>query len=149
MTPNIANIVRHHVAHEVWGLDRMYLHAYMAKLQTTGGLCDFLHDYLGHPVPSPALLKPGHDGFVASVQDFVGERRIPLVSFERGESKDEFVAPSRTRCPAREGVVLVGVAQEKMRSFNAHTAGSRPYARVRLLAPVGRRQSVLLLRLRS
>ena len=46
-----------------------HLHAYMPKLQTSGGLCYFLHDYLGHPVPSPALLKPRHDRFVAAVTE--------------------------------------------------------------------------------
>ena len=120
MTPNIADIIRHHVSLEVRCIDRIYLHAYMPKLQTSGGLCYFLHDYLGHPVPSPALLKPRHDGFITAVQRFAQERHIPFVSFERGESKDERVAPYRNRFTAREGVVLVGVAQEKMRSFKAH-----------------------------
>jgi len=120
MTPNIADIIRHHVSLEVRCIDRLYLHAYMPKLQTSGGLCYFLHNYLGHPVPSPALLKPRHDRFVAAVEKFASDHHVPLVTFERGESKDEFVAPYRIRFTAREGVVLIGVAQEKMRSFKAH-----------------------------
>jgi hypothetical protein len=55
MTPNITDIIRHHVSLEVRGLDRLYLHAYMPKLQTSGGLCYFLRNYLRHPIPSPAL----------------------------------------------------------------------------------------------
>ena len=39
MTPNIADIIRHHVSLEVRCIDRLYLHAYMPKLQTSGGLC--------------------------------------------------------------------------------------------------------------
>src|SRR5712691_6067167 len=97
MTPNIADIIRHHVSLEVRCIDRIYLHAYMPKLQTSGGLCYFLHNYLGYPVPSPALLRPRHDRFLAAVQQFSEERRVPLVPFERGESKDAFVAPYRTR----------------------------------------------------
>jgi hypothetical protein len=77
MTPNIADIIRHHVSLEVRCIDRIYLHAYMPKLQTSGGLCYFLHDYLGHPVPSPALLKPRHDRLVAAVEQFAHERRFP------------------------------------------------------------------------
>jgi hypothetical protein len=38
MTPNIADIIRHHVSLEVRCLDRLYLHAYMPKLQTSDGL---------------------------------------------------------------------------------------------------------------
>ena len=36
MTPNIADIIRHHVSLEVRCLDRIYLHAYLPKLQTSG-----------------------------------------------------------------------------------------------------------------
>src|SRR6202162_1641180 len=120
MTPNIADIIRHHVSLEVRCIDRVYLLAYMPKLQTSGGLCYFLHDYLGFPVPSPALLTPRHDRFVAAVQQCAATQRLEVVPFERGESKDERVARDRARFTAHEGVVFIGVAQEKMRSFKAH-----------------------------
>ena len=71
-------------------------------------------------MPSPALLKPRHDRFVAAVQQFAATQRLEVVPFERGESKDERVAKDRARFTAREGVVFIGVAQEKMRSFKAH-----------------------------
>src|SRR5215831_2859576 len=70
MTPNIADIIRHHVSLEVRCIDRLYLHAYMPKLQTSGGLCYFLRDYLGNPIASPALFKPIHDRFVTAVEQF-------------------------------------------------------------------------------
>ena len=130
MTPNIADIIRHQVALEVRCIDRVYLHAYMPKLQTSGGLCYFLQDYLGHPVPSPALLKPRHDHFIAAVHAFAARHRIPVVPFERGESKDVCVAKHRARFTAREGVVIVGVAQEKMRSFKAHKRQGRGHTPV-------------------
>ena len=114
MTPNIHTIIRQHVSLEVRCIDRVYLHGYMPKLQTSGGLCYFLHDHLGYPVPSPALLKPRHDRFVAAVQAFAARQRLEVVPFERGESKDERVAKDRTRFTAPEGVVFIGVAQEKM-----------------------------------
>src|SRR2546426_3143501 len=125
MTPNIYAIIRQHVSLEVRCIDRVYLHAYMPKLQTSGGLCYFLHDYLGHPVPSPALIKPRHDHFIAAVQAFAERHRIPIVPFEHGESKDALVAKYRARFTAREGVVIVGVAQEKMRSFKAQKRPGR------------------------
>src|SRR5262249_5466250 len=84
MTPNIADIICPHVSLEVRCIDRIYLHAYMPKLQTSGGLCYFLHDYLGHRVPSPALLKPRHDQFVTAVQQFAEARHIPLLLLRAG-----------------------------------------------------------------
>jgi hypothetical protein len=127
MTPNIVDIIRHHVSLEVRCLDRLYLHAYLPKLQTSGGLCYFLHDHLGFRIPSPALFKPIHDRFVTAVDRFVAAHRIPVVHFERGQRKDAIVADYRARFTGREGVVVLGVAQEKMRSFKAH---QRPGAAV-------------------
>ena len=97
MTPNIADIIRHHVSLEVRCIDRLYLHAYMPKLQTSGGLCYFLHDHLGHPIPSPALFRPMHDRFVTAVEQFVERHAIPKVAFESGQDKDAIVAGYRTR----------------------------------------------------
>jgi hypothetical protein len=120
MTPNIADIIRHHVSLEVRCIDRVFLHAYMPKLQTSGGLCYFLHDHLGHPIPSPALFRPLHDRFIHAVDQFIARHRIPKVEFESGQDKDALVAGYRTRFTAEEGVVILGVAQEKMRAFKAH-----------------------------
>jgi hypothetical protein len=120
MMPNIADIIRHHVSLEVRCIDRVYLHAYMPKLQTSGGLCYFLHDHLGQPIPSPALFRPIHDRFVAAVEQFVARHKIPKVEFESSQDKDSIVSGYRARFAAREGVVILGVAQEKMRSFKAH-----------------------------
>jgi hypothetical protein len=119
MTPNIADIIRHHVALEVRCIDRMYLHAYMPKLQTSGGLCYFMRDHLGHPIPSPALFKPMHDRFRAAVHAFIARQAIPVVKFEAGQDKDAIANAHRARFPKREGVVLLGIAQEKQRSFKA------------------------------
>lgn len=119
MTPNIHTIMRDHVALSVSCIDRLYLNGYLPRLQTSGQLCYFLREHLGYPIASPALFRPLHDRFVKSVEAFVEARGIPFIRFEPGEDKDEVVAPYRQRFHAREGVVLVGVAQEKMRSFKA------------------------------
>jgi len=119
MTPNIAAIIRQHVSLEVRCLDRLYLQAYMPKLQTSGGLCYFLHDYLGHPIPSPALLQPRHDAFVAAVERYAAQHQVPLISFDPRARKDDVVAPYRQAFTAREGVVVIGIAQEKAKSFKA------------------------------
>ena len=117
--PNIADIIQHHVSLSVSCFDRLYLHAYMPKLQTAGGLCYFLHNHLGYSLPSPALFRPMHDRFVKAIETFVSKHAIPLVRFESGQRKDDIVAQFRARFSGREGVVVVGVAQEKMRSFKA------------------------------
>jgi hypothetical protein len=119
MTPNIYSIMRDHVSLTVSCIDRLYLHAYLPRLQTSGQLCYFLREHLGHRIPSPALFRPLHDRFVASVPAFAERQSVPLIHFEPGQRKDDVLAPYRQRFAKREGVVLIGVAQEKMRSFKA------------------------------
>jgi len=77
-------------------------------------------EHLRHPIPSPALFKPLHDRFVGAVQAFAARHHIPLIPFESKQRKDDVVAAYRRRFPRPDGVVVIGVAQEKMRSFKAH-----------------------------
>src|SRR4029450_10052890 len=118
--PNVHELIRDHVTLSIRCLDRLYLHAYMPKLQTSGGLCYFLRDHLGHPIPSPALFTPIHDRLIADIKTDATTREVPLIAFERGQRKDDVVGEHRARRPMAEGVVVIGVAQEKMRAFKAH-----------------------------
>jgi hypothetical protein len=117
--PNVHELIRDHVTLSIRCLDRLYLHAYMPKLQTSGGLCYFLRDHLGHPIPSPALFAPMLDRFVGAMKTCATTQDVPLITFERGQRKDDVVADYRARRPLAEGVVVIGVAHEKMRAFKA------------------------------
>jgi len=120
MTPTIPTLLRDHVSLEVRCIDRLYLTGYQPKLQTSGGLCYFLQEHLGYPIPSPALFRPLHDRFVDAVQTFAARQGIPVIHFEPKQRKDDVVAEYRARYRGREGVVVIGIAQEKMRAFKAH-----------------------------
>lgn len=123
--PNVHELIRDHVTLSIRCLDRLYLHAYMPKLQTSGGLCYFLRDHLGHPIPSPALFAPMRERFVGAITRYATAQDIPLITFERGQRKDDVVAAHRTQRPMTDGVVVIGVAQEKMRAFKAHQLPAR------------------------
>jgi hypothetical protein len=117
--PNVHELIRDHVTLSIRCLDRLYLHAYMPKLQTSGGLCYFLRDHRGHPIPSPALFTPMHDRLIAAIKTYAATQDVPLIAFERGQRKDDVVAEHRAQRSTADGVVVIGVAQEKMRAFKA------------------------------
>lgn len=119
MTPNVAQIIRDHVSLSNTCIDRLYINGYIPSLQTSGQLCYFLREHLGNPIPSPALFRPLHDRFVGDVRRMVERKEIPMVHFKRGERKDDIANGYRSEFEELEGVVLVGVAQEKMSSFKA------------------------------
>ena len=91
----------------------------MPTLQTSGQLCWYLKEHLGNPIPSPALLRPLHDRFVRDVTTFADAGKIPVVQFERGQRKDDIAAEHRARFTKAEGVVFIGVAQERASAYKA------------------------------
>ncbi len=117
--PNVHEIIRDHVSLSTTCIDRLYVNGYIPTLQTGGQLSHFMRAHLGQPIPSPALLRPMHDRFIAEVEDLARRHRIPVVHFERGQKKDDIANFHRARFKAREGIVLLGVAQERAWSFKA------------------------------
>lgn len=117
--PNIETIIRDRVTLTIDCIDRLYLNGYVPRLQTSGQLVGFLRDHLGQPIPSPALLRPLHDRFVREVTTFAETGKIPVVHFARGQRKDDVAAQHRARFTQAEGVVFIGVAQERASAFKA------------------------------
>jgi hypothetical protein len=53
------------------------------------------------------------------IKTYATTHDVPLIALERGQRKDDVVAAHRARRPLDDGVVVIGVAQEKMRAFKA------------------------------
>lgn len=119
MTPNVHSIVRDHVSLSVTCLDRLYVNGYVPTLQSPGNLCFFLKNHRGNPIPSPALFGPMREHFLKEVDRFAQRYRVPVVHFERGQRKDDIANVRRGHFKAQEGVVFIGVAQERMSSLKA------------------------------
>ena len=117
--PNVATILADHVSLSTSCIDRLYLNGYVPKLQSSGQVCAFLCDHLGNRIASPAAIRPLHDRVVQAVTTFADQHRVPIVPFERGQRKEDVAAHSRARFRATQGVVFIGVAQERQFSFKA------------------------------
>lgn len=117
--PNVATILRDHVTLSSSCIDRLYLNGYVPTLQSSGQLCAFLCDHLGNRIASPAAFRPLHDRFVQAVVSFAEHHLVPVVHFERGQDKEDVAARYRARFQSAEGVVFIGVAQERQFSFKA------------------------------
>ena len=112
-----AEVLQKHVVLEVEGIDRMYLNVYVPRLQTVEGVLGFIRHHRGHKVPSTAMVEPITRTFVQAIEQFVADQQIPLITFEKGERKDDTAARFRRTFKGEEGVVFVGKAQEKCRVY--------------------------------
>ena len=114
---SVADVLRQHVTLEVEGIDRMYLNVYQPKLQTEKQAACFFRFHRGQPVASSALMGVMTNAFLRQVDAFVEQQQIPVVSFKKGQRKDDVAAEYRARFQGMEGVLFLGKAQEKVTVF--------------------------------
>ncbi|MEO7274850.1 MAG: hypothetical protein ABIX28_11805 [Vicinamibacterales bacterium] len=107
----MAEILQDHVTFELEAIDRMYLNAYVPSLQTGGGFVYFLKTQLGAVVPSTMMVAAMSERFVAAIERFVVTQGIDLVTFEKGQRKDDVAHDYLARFEGAEGVLFVGKAQ--------------------------------------
>lgn len=114
---NLAEILRDHVTLELEGIDRMYLNGYVPSLQTGAGFAYFVKEQLGYPIASTAMIAPMSRAFVDRIEQFVAQEGLDLVSFRKGERKDEVAQAYLRAFEGAQGVLFVGKAQEKASVF--------------------------------
>ena len=112
---SVAEVLKSHVTLEVEGIDRMYLNLYVPRLQHERGVVGFFRYHRGHQFASSALMAPMTKGFVGLIESFVEAHGVRLITFEKGDRKDDVVKPYFADFEGEEGVVVVGKAQEKTR----------------------------------
>jgi hypothetical protein len=112
---SVAQLQQDHVVLELESLDRLYLNAYVPKLTSAAGVAGFLRGYLGHRFASTKYAGEMTDRFITRIRDFLQREDLELVRFHKGQRKDDVMPAHLRRFKSKEGVVFVGVAQEKMR----------------------------------
>lgn len=113
LSRNVSEIIRKHVTLEVESIDRMYLNVYQPQLQRDLGVVGFFRHHRGHQFASSVLMAEMTRTFVASIESFAKAQAIPLITFQKGQRKDDIAAGYRAQFSKAEGVVFIGKAQEK------------------------------------
>ncbi len=71
----------------------------------------------GFPIASTALAAPATRQVVSDISDFAAAHDVPLIRFAKGQRKDDVMAAHLAGFTGREGIVFIGVAQEKAHIF--------------------------------
>jgi hypothetical protein len=120
----VAEVLDGHTSLDIQCLDRIYLNAYVPKLQTSAQVVAFLSGHLGYPFPSPALFKQLGERFRRAVTAFAQDNNIPWVRFGKHDvgGKLELMRPylARQAATGHSGVAAIGVAQEFQRVWTAY-----------------------------
>lgn len=109
----IKGILTNKIALDIECVDRVYLNGYVKHLQLAGGLITFIREQMGFPIPSPMVLPPFTKAFRTAVEEYAKEQGLTIVDFAKGEDKDEKAKTYLAKFEKKQGVVLIGKAQEK------------------------------------
>jgi hypothetical protein len=111
-----ATLLRDHVTLTCRSVDRIFLQAYVPRLQTAGWVCQFLRWQRGFGIPSSAAFGKIGEAYVAEVHRWAAEHEVPVIHFAKGESKEAVARPYLDAAGADGGpgrVAMIGIAQEK------------------------------------
>ncbi|MBV9600671.1 MAG: hypothetical protein JOZ87_27980 [Chloroflexi bacterium] len=121
-----ATLLRDHITLTCRSIDRIFLQAYVPKLQSVGQVCRFLHRQRGFSIPSSAAFGQIGEAYVAEIHRWARANGVPIRYFAKGDNKGdnkEKIAEPLLRAAAEEGgegaVVLVGIAQEKASAWRS------------------------------
>src|SRR5262249_31411751 len=119
----VAEVINDHVVLELESLDRVYLNVYQPELQTPRAVFQFLRDHYGRGAVSSHQMKEISERFLRSIDRFALGQDIPIISFAKGQRKEDLAAEYLAQFAGTEGVLFIGKAQEKVRTFR--TEGRR------------------------
>src|SRR5262252_8899092 len=80
-------LLRGHVTLRCRSIDRIFLQAYVPKLQTVGKVCTFLRWQRKYPIPSSAALGKIGDVYVKAVLPVCGGESYPRGPLQQGREE--------------------------------------------------------------
>jgi hypothetical protein len=103
---SVADVLNDHVTLEVEGIDRMYLNVYQPRLQTDRGVAAFFRFHRGETFASSVLMARMSTAFIAAVDRFVAQEQVPLITFTKGQRKDDIALEYQSRFSGAQGILF-------------------------------------------
>lgn len=92
-----ATLLRDHVTLTCRSVDRIFLQAYVPKLQSVGWVCQFLRWQRNYEIPSSAAFGKIGEAYVADIHRWAKVHGVPVRRFAKGENKEALARPPADR----------------------------------------------------
>lgn len=109
----VADVLSEHVVFELESVDRMRFNVRQPRLQYGAGVSNFFVKHRGWRFASTALMAPMTEHYVTEVDHFVDSHDLARERFDSGQRKDEVTQKYLAAHDGSEGVLYVGIAQER------------------------------------
>jgi hypothetical protein len=113
VTLSVKDILDQHIVLETEGIDRLYLNGYVPKLQMVEGVVGFFRRHRGEAFASSSLMDPMTTRFVEQIEQLAHAEDVPLITFAKGQRKDDVATEVRRGFHSEEGIYLIGKSQER------------------------------------
>ena len=117
---SVAAVLHEHVTLELECIDRLFLNVYQPELQIERKVYYYLREQHGAGSVSSLHFQTMTKAFVQRIEAFAKDADIPLLTFERNTRKEELAAEYRAKFDGTEGILFVGKAQEKVKTFRTY-----------------------------
>jgi hypothetical protein len=121
---NVNEILDGHVVLDLECLDRIYLNAYVPKLQVGGQVVTFFSQHRNQPIASPVLFQKMGEAFRHGVGSFAKRHKIPILRFARRDRQIDLIQPY-FKADTQPGVIAIGVAQEFQSVLTAYDRSAK------------------------
>jgi hypothetical protein len=121
---NVNEILDGHVVLDLECLDRIYLNAYVPKLQVSGQVVTFFSQHRNQPIASPALIQRMGESFRLAVANFAKRHQIPVIRFGKRDRQVDVIQPY-FKAATQPGVIAIGVAQEFQSVLTAYDRSAK------------------------
>jgi hypothetical protein len=125
-----ADAIGCHVTLTLECVDRIYLNVIQFRLQIEPNVVWFFRQHRGEAYATAKVMAVMTRSFVSAVEQFCADEKVDLVTFERGQRKDDLMQDRLKKFGKAEGVVFVGKAPERarvVRTTTRRTADGRTY----------------------
>ena len=121
---NVNELLDGHVVLDLECLDRVYLNAYVPKLQVSGQVVTFFSQHRNQPIASPALIQKMGEAFRSAVANFAKRYQIPIIRFAKRDRQIDVIQPY-FKATTQPGIVAIGVAQEFQSVLNGYDRSAK------------------------
>jgi hypothetical protein len=94
---SVAEVLKEHPTLEVEGIDRRYSERVRAGVAGAEGVASFFRFHLGHGFVSSASMDPIAKAFIARMERFAKQEKVPTVTFGKGQRNDDVAAEYRKK----------------------------------------------------
>jgi hypothetical protein len=121
---NVNELLDGHVVLDLECLDRIYLNAYVPRLQVGGQVVTFFSQHRNQPIASPVLFQKMGEAFRQAVASFAKRRQIPVLRFAKRDRQIDVIQPYFAAA-TQPGVIAIGVAQEFQSVLTAYDRSAK------------------------